>query len=63
MFSEKKKSLTDCKTYKVYSSIIELIIKEPERYISGNELEVSKELGIDRSILQKLKTLIKMNSK
>ena len=62
MFSEKKESLTDCKTYKVYSELIKRFTSDPEHYFSGNEIEISKELGIDRTILQKIKTLVKMNS-
>ena len=62
MFSEKKDSLTDCKTYKVYSELIKRFTADPEHYFSGNEIEISKELGIDRTILQKIKTLVKMNS-
>lgn len=62
MFSDKKDSLTDCKTYKVYSELIKSFTSDPEHYLSGNEIEISKELGIDRTILQKIKTLVKMNS-
>ncbi len=58
-----KKSLTDCLTYKVYIALIEQFLTNPEHYLLGNEIEIAKELGIERNILTKLKTLIKMNSK
>lgn len=62
-FLGQKKSLTDCLTYKVYTALIEQFLSNPEHYLLGNEIEIAQELGIERSILQKLKTLIKMNSK
>lgn len=60
-FCEAKNTLTDCMTYNRFSHIIELFIQDPERYITGNEIEVAKELDVDRSIIQKLKALVKMN--
>jgi len=62
-FVEKKKSLTDCKTYNVYSTLLKQILSDPEHYLFENEVEIAKELGVERNILQKLKTLIKMESK
>ena len=62
-FSGKKESLIECKTYAVYFMLIDLMLKNPDHYLFGDEIEVSKELGIDRAILQKMKTIIKLKSK
>ena len=63
MFSEKKDSLLDCKTYGIYYMLIKKMCKDPEHYFSGNEIAISNELGIDRTILQKLKTLVRLKAK
>ena len=62
-FSEKKDTFIDCKTYRVYSLLIDMFFEEPEHYLWGNEAEISQELGIDRAILQKVKTIVKMKIK
>ncbi|MBR5405654.1 MAG: hypothetical protein IK107_05095 [Oscillospiraceae bacterium] len=59
-FSEKKKSLIECRTYKIYYWLITLMLENPEHYLYGNEIEISTELGIDRKILQKIKALVKL---
>lgn len=60
-FIGKKEKLTDCATYNCYKLLLVRFTTDPEHYMSGNEVEIAKEFGVDRKIVQKIKTLIKMD--
>ena len=59
----KKESLSDCTTYKVFEALIQKMLSDPEYYLFSNEINVAQELGIDRKVLQKMKTLVKLSIK
>lgn len=59
-FIERKTALTDCPTYNLYYSLLEKFRLNPEHYMYGNEVEVAKELGLDRKVIQKIKAIIRM---
>lgn len=62
-FLDKKESLSDCTTYKVFEALIQKMLSDPEYYLFSNEINVAQELGIDRKVLQKMKTLVKLSIK
>ena len=46
-FTEKKEKLTDCATYNCYNMLLVRFTEDPEHYMSGNEIEIAKEFGVD----------------
>ena len=59
-FIEKKKDLMECPTFNLYYTLIDKFRYQPDHYMFGNEVEVAKELGVDRRIVQKIKAIIRM---
>lgn len=59
-FIAKKKDLMECPTFNLYCTLIDKFRYQPDHYMFGNEIEVAKELGVDRRIVQKIKAIIRM---